>query len=180
MCGLQKMTEHAKPAGKGVSFSIVFRRLLPFTGSTDTIDSLTQRATINWFQIQNSDCMWRMQRDMVSVKPRTTLSTGKYNELNIHKNYQSAVSSSNGYAKSLRLHGTENIIRDGKVFFPAYSTTGTQNYKNKWLLNNYQHSVPIHVSRKLAKNKYEYLGEFYVHHVSESNNRMYFYLQNGK
>lgn len=175
MQGIQRFTKHGKSAGKGLSFSVIFRQLIPFNGQLHADIKYNERVPIDW---QNASIprAWQNNNSMLQQQVGATYDLREFNRRRLHPVHRCSVSSRGGFATSIILHKYNSVSPCGtKVWFVGWPTDKKSKSLNNRLLATRGISQ-IAIYKKLS-GKMIFLGNFFVTEVRELNKRLYFELQ---
>lgn len=176
MQGIQRFTKHEKTAGEGLSFSVIFRQLTPYSGKLPD-SRFNEEVQIDW-QSGTVPRAWRMTPDVLQQTAGTEYNLQEFNRRRFHPVQMCSVSTHAGLATSIVLHSKLNVVSPcgNKVWFVGYQTNTKSMALNDTLLATQQTSL-IAVYKKIERGKRKFLGNFFVSKAVALHNRYYFELQ---
>lgn len=176
MQGIQRFSKHAKDAGLGISYSVIFRQLQPFTGKIPTDIILNETVPIDW-STGLFRRAWQRRPDASKLKVGATFTIHEFNRMRLHPIPQCSISWSNGIATSIVLYSERNHVSScgTKIWFMGYQTTNRRHMVlNNALLATYE-LFPLAIYKKMEQKRL-FLGLFYVTKVITLQQTMYFFL----
>lgn len=177
MQGIQRFTKHEKASANGLSYSVIFRRLTPYSGRLANTHDFNKQVQIDWINSVIPRA-WRLRPDISNQLVGTTYELREFNKRRLHPVQMCSVSSRHGFAVSIVLYSKQNIVSKcgNKIWFIGYQTTDKKSMAlNNCLLATRKVSL-IAVYKKLKDGKRMFLGNFYVDKVVQLQKRMYFAL----
>lgn len=177
MQGIQRFSKHSKAAGEGISYSVIFRQLQPFSGKIPTDIVLNEIVPIDWSSGLFRRA-WQITTDVSQLPIGATFDVNQFNRLRLHPMPQCSISWSNGIATSIVLYSNRNQVSacGTKIWFMGYQTASRRHMVlNNALLATYNLSC-VAVYQKIADQKRLFLGQFNVTAAKLLHHTMYFLL----
>jgi hypothetical protein len=174
MQGIQRFTKHEKCAGDGLSYSVIFRQLVPYTGHSPSNVLFNEEVKIDWSHAIIPRA-WRVNPDVANLPIGTTFELREFNRRRLHPVQMCSVSSQGGFATSIVLYSDMNVVSPcgTKVWFTGYRTNDKTMALNNTLLATHNVSL-IAIYKKLEDSCRKFLGNFFVDKVITLQQRMYF------
>jgi hypothetical protein len=177
MQGIQRFSLHEKDSGKGLSFSVIFRRLTSFAGQIPQDFIFNEEVKVDWYRgiVPRA---WRIRPDVSKLPVGTIFELQQFNKLRLHPVQKCSISCFGGVALSIVLYSNRNVVSacGNVVWFTGYSTLNPRTMAlNNILLSTHEPNA-VAIYKKLEQSRRQFLGMFYVNKAIKLQQTMYFIL----